>query len=51
LRGGSYTTGAISTGDFPLLQGMIVVGAVMVVCGNLVADLVLARLDPRVRTQ
>jgi peptide/nickel transport system permease protein len=46
-----YTTGAIANGDFPLLQGMIVVGAVMVVLGNLAADLALARLDPRVRVQ
>jgi peptide/nickel transport system permease protein len=44
-----YTTGAISNGDFPLLQGMIIVGAVMVVLGNLAADLALARLDPRIR--
>jgi peptide/nickel transport system permease protein len=46
-----YTTGAINNGDFPLLQGMIIVGAFLVVFGNLVADLVLARLDPRVRDQ
>ncbi len=46
-----YTTGAVNNGDFPLLQGMIIVGAVLVVLGNLVADLVLARLDPRVRDQ
>jgi peptide/nickel transport system permease protein len=46
-----YTPGAISNGDFPLLQGMIIVSAVLVVFGNLIADLVLARLDPRVRFQ
>ena len=46
-----YTPGAISNGDFELLQGMIIVGAVLVVLGNLAADLVLARLDPRVRYQ
>ena len=46
-----YTTGAINNGDFPLLQGMIIVGAFLVVFGNLIADLVLARLDPRVRDQ
>ena len=46
-----YTTSAISNGDFPLLQGMILVGAVLVVIGNLIADLVLARIDPLVRTQ
>jgi ABC-type dipeptide/oligopeptide/nickel transport system permease component len=28
---------------------MVLIGAVFVVFGNLVADLVLARLDPRVR--
>jgi len=44
-----YTTGAVSNGDFPMLQGMVLVGAVMVVLGNLAADLVLARLDPRIR--
>jgi peptide/nickel transport system permease protein len=46
-----YTSGAVSNGDFPLLQGMVLVGALLVVFGNLVADLVLARLDPRVRVQ
>ena len=40
---------AIDTGDFTLLQGLIIVGAVLVVIANLVADLVLARLDPRTR--
>jgi peptide/nickel transport system permease protein len=46
-----YTPGAVSNGDFPLLQGMVLVGAVLVVIGNLAADLLLARIDPRVRTQ
>ena len=46
-----YTTGAISNADYPLLQGMVLVGAVMVVLGNLAADVVLARLDPRMRGQ
>jgi peptide/nickel transport system permease protein len=46
-----YTPGAISNGDFPVLQGMIIVSAVLVVLGNLAADLLLARLDPRVRMQ
>jgi peptide/nickel transport system permease protein len=46
-----YTPGAVSNGDFPLLQGMIIVSAVLVVFGNLIADLVLARLDPRVRLE
>jgi len=44
-----YTTGAVSNGDFELLQGFVLIGALMVVGGNLAADLVLARLDPRAR--
>jgi peptide/nickel transport system permease protein len=46
-----YTPGAVSNGDFPLLQGMVLVAAVLVVLGNLAADLVIARLDPRIRAQ
>jgi peptide/nickel transport system permease protein len=46
-----YTPGAISNGDFELLQGMLIVGTLLVVLGNLIADLLLARLDPRTRTQ
>jgi ABC-type dipeptide/oligopeptide/nickel transport system permease component len=32
-----------------LLQGLVLVGAFLVVIGNLAADLVLGRLDPRLR--
>ena len=46
-----YTTGAVSNGDFPLMQGLVLIGAFMVVLGNLAADLVLGRLDPRARLQ
>ena len=44
------TTGAISNGDFEVLQGLVIVGALLVVAGNLATDLVLGRLDPRTRT-
>jgi peptide/nickel transport system permease protein len=44
-----YTPGAISNGDFPMLQGLVIVGAFMVVLGTLATDLALARLDPRIR--
>ena len=44
-----YTTAAIDYGDFAVLQGLVIVGAVMVVLANLATDLALARLDPRVR--
>jgi peptide/nickel transport system permease protein len=36
-------------GDLPVLQGIVVVGAVLVVVANLAADLVHAWLDPRIR--
>ena len=44
------TPGAISDGNFAILQGLVIVGALMVVAGNLATDLLLARLDPRTRT-
>jgi peptide/nickel transport system permease protein len=40
---------AIAYGDFPMLMGITIVGAAFIALGNLLADLALARLDPRVR--
>lgn len=40
---------AIGFGDFPMLMGITIVGAALIALGNLLADLALARLDPRVR--
>jgi peptide/nickel transport system permease protein len=40
---------AIAYGDFPMLMGITIVGAALVALGNLLADLALAWLDPRVR--
>ena len=37
--------------DFPMLQGLYLVTAVMVIVCNLAADLLYGRLDPRVRTE
>ncbi len=39
---------AVSGRDAPLLMGIIVVSAVLVICVNLIIDLVYAALDPRV---
>jgi peptide/nickel transport system permease protein len=41
--------GAIDNGNFPVLQGIVIVGAVFVVMANAVVDVTLAALDPRVR--
>jgi len=40
---------AIDNGDFPMLMGITVVGALLIALGNLFADLALAWLDPRTR--
>lgn len=44
------TTGAMADGEFEVLQALVIVGAFLVVAGNLLVDLVLAWLDPRVRS-
>jgi peptide/nickel transport system permease protein len=41
--------GAIDNGNFPVLQGIVIVGAVFVVVANAVVDVTLAALDPRIR--
>lgn len=41
--------GAIDNGNFPVLQGIVIVGAIFVVLANALADVALALLDPRVR--
>jgi peptide/nickel transport system permease protein len=45
---GWLTIDAIQNSDFPLLQFIFLIGGVAVVLANLVADILLAYLDPRV---
>jgi peptide/nickel transport system permease protein len=45
-----YTTGAMNDGEFEVLQALVIVGAFLVVAGNLLVDVVLGWLDPRVRS-
>jgi peptide/nickel transport system permease protein len=42
---------AIDVGNYPLVQGMVIVTAVFVVLVNGVVDIVLAAIDPRIRRQ
>jgi peptide/nickel transport system permease protein len=46
----SIMTTALATVDVPLIEGVAIAGALLVVIANLLADLVHAWLDPRVRT-
>jgi peptide/nickel transport system permease protein len=48
---GLATLNAIQAKDYPMLQGLYLVTSVLVIVCNLAADLLYARLDPRVRTQ
>jgi peptide/nickel transport system permease protein len=47
---GTLTVDALSSRDYPVLQGIFLLLAVSVVVANLIADLVYGLLDPRVRT-
>jgi ABC-type dipeptide/oligopeptide/nickel transport system permease component len=46
---GKLLVAAVSARDFPLVQGLVFVMALAVILINLVADLVYAAIDPRVR--
>ncbi|HEY7589054.1 MAG TPA: ABC transporter permease [Thermoplasmata archaeon] len=46
---GMLITGAIANHDFPLVRGCVLVLAIFVILGSLMADLAYAYVDPRVR--
>ena len=46
---GALTAGAIERRDYDLVTASVIVGSLMVVIGNLLADTLQAALDPRVR--
>ena len=39
---------ALTVRDYPILMGVLVLGAILIVIGNLVADLIYGLLDPRI---
>lgn len=48
---GRISVDAIQSRDMPLLQGSVLFATALVILGNLVADLLYAVLDPRIRSQ
>jgi peptide/nickel transport system permease protein len=46
---GQLTLQAFQYRDFPLIQGIVIVYAVIVILSNLAVDLVYSLLNPRVR--
>ena len=45
----SHLKSAIAYGDFPMLMGITLVGAALIALANVLADVALERLDPRLR--
>lgn len=45
---GKYTVDSILKSDFPVVQGVVLLIAVIFVCVNLIVDIIYARLDPRI---
>jgi peptide/nickel transport system permease protein len=48
---GSLVINAIQVRDYPLVMAVVQIGAVMVILGNLIADVMYAWADPRVRAR
>jgi ABC-type dipeptide/oligopeptide/nickel transport system permease component len=48
---GSASITAISNRDYPVIQATVVIGAIAVVLGNLIADLLYTVVDPRIKTE
>ena len=46
---GSLAVSAINNRDMPLLQGTVIFTAVLIIAGNLVADILYSVIDPRIR--
>ena len=46
---GSLAGSAINNRDMPLLQGTVIFTAVLIIAGNLVADVLYSIIDPRIR--
>lgn len=48
---GRLAVNAIQNRDMPLLQGTVVFTTILIICGNLVADLLYSVIDPRIRVE
>jgi len=48
---GSLAVSAINNRDMPLLQGTVIFTALLIIGGNLIADVLYSLLDPRIRVE
>jgi peptide/nickel transport system permease protein len=40
---------SLTVRDYPVLMGIVILGAVLIIIGNLIADLLYGLLDPRIK--
>ena len=40
---------SLSNSDYPVVMGLLMFSAILTIVGNLVADIVVAMVDPRIR--
>ncbi len=48
---GSASISAISNRDYPVIQATVIIGAIAVVLGNLIADILYSIVDPRIKAE
>lgn len=48
---GRLAVDAISSRDMPLLQGTVLFTTILIIAGNLIADILYSLIDPRIRTE
>ncbi len=48
---GLFGYSAVMNRDYPVLMGLVLITATMIIIGNLVADISYALVDPRVRLE
>jgi peptide/nickel transport system permease protein len=46
---GRMTVDAVSSRDYPVVMGTVIIGAILVILGNLLSDILLVVVDPRIR--
>jgi peptide/nickel transport system permease protein len=46
---GRMTVDAVSSRDYPVVMGTVIIGAILVIMGNLLSDILLVVVDPRIR--
>lgn len=46
---GRLAVDAVSSRDYPIVMGTVIIGAVLVILGTILADILLATVDPRIR--